>query len=269
MPGEFWQEAIAEVRSACPEFVFLAEAYWGKEPDLQRLGFDLTYEKLLYDALVARNPGWVKELLSRPPELMRRSLFFIENHDEPRAASVFEADENLAAMAMLLTLPGSVMVHQGQIEGSRKRIPIQLVRLPAEQPNEELKRGYEALLGCTTGAIFDTGAFQLWSSPDPAIVNFLRTDRERTVVYAGRIGGTALEFVRSEVDVTPAAAAAGATGIVMLKDLIGPAAILIDRIADRFTFTPKELTSGESRFCLFEVCRPEGVMAKRLSVETS
>lgn len=263
MPGEFWQEAIAEVRSTCPEFVFLAEAYWGKEPDLQRLGFDLTYEKLLYDALVARNAGWVKELLSRPEDVLRRSLFFIENHDEPRAASVFEADENLSAMAMLLALPGSVLVHQGQIEGFRKRLPIQLARPPAEQPNLELKQHYEALLGCTTGAVFDTGAFQSWSSPDPAIVSFLRTDDKQTIVYAGRIGSTASEFVRSEVDITPAAAAAGAADMVMIKDLLGSTAILIDRIADKYTFTPRELTAGNSRFCLFEVCKPDGVSASR------
>src|SRR5262249_28634724 len=196
MPGEFWHEAISEIKSACPEFVFLAEAYWGKELDLQRLGFDLTYEKLLYDALVARNAAWIKELLSRPVDLLQRSLFFIENHDELRAASVFETDENLAAMAMLLALPGSVLVHQGQMQGYRKKVPIQLTRqrVVSEQPNDELKQGYEALLRCTAGPVFDVGKFQVWSSRNPGIVNFLRTDGDRTVVYACQIGGTASEF---------------------------------------------------------------------------
>ena len=264
MPGEFWLEAIAEIKSICPEFVYLAEAYWGKEPDLQQLGFDLTYEKLLYDALVARNARWIKELLSRPADVLRHSLFFIENHDEPRAASVFEPEENLAAMAMLLTLPASVLIHQGQIEGFRKKIPIQLVRPAPEQPNQELKQGYEALLDRTKGALFDTGALEIWSSPDTAVVNFLRTDHERTVVYAGRIGGTASEFSRSEIDITPAAAAAGAGDIVMVKDLVGSTAILVDRIAGKYTFTPRELIGGKSRFCLFEVCRTDRLTGKRL-----
>src|SRR5262249_34296955 len=228
----------------------------GKELDLQRLGFDLTYEKLLYDALVARNAAWIKELLSRPVDLLQRSLFFIENHDELRAASVFETDENLAAMAMLLALPGSVLVHQGQMQGYRKKVPIQLTRqrVVSEQPNDELKQGYEALLRCTAGPVFDVGKFQVWSSRNPGIVNFLRTDGDRTVVYACQIGGTASEFSRSEIDLTPAAAAAGAADMLLLKDMRVPAALLVDRIGDRFTFAPKDLISDNSRFCLFEVC---------------
>src|SRR5215831_16748858 len=198
LPREFWAEAIAEIKSICPEFIFLAEAYWGKEPDLLGLGFDLTYEKSLYDALVARNAGWVKDLLSRPVDLLRRCLFFIENHDEARAASIFEPDENLAALAMLLALPGSVLVHQGQAEGFRKRLPIQLAgKTTAEEPDKRLQDAYAALLRCTADAVFEIGQFRLVATPDSSVVAFLRTSVEKTVVYAGQIGGESSRFLRT------------------------------------------------------------------------
>jgi hypothetical protein len=257
MPGEFWEEAIAEVRSSHPEFIFLAEAYWGKEPDLQRLGFDLTYEKQLYDSLVARNPGWVRELLSQPVDLLRRSLFFIENHDEARAASVFDTEENLAAMALLLALPGSVLIHQGQIEGFRQSLPIQLARrTPTEQPDVLLKSGYESLLKAVRGPVFDAGEFQLFSGCNPGIVSFFRKDAERVVVYAGQIGGAALEFGQSEIDVSAVATAAGASNILILKNLLNTTSIAVDKVAGRFTFMPKEIVQGNSRFCVLEASRP-------------
>ena len=53
-PTEFWEEAIAAVRRVAPEFLFLAEAYWGLEARLQSLGFDYTYDKNVRDALVER-----------------------------------------------------------------------------------------------------------------------------------------------------------------------------------------------------------------------
>jgi len=269
MPREFWAEAIAEIKSTCPEFIFLAEAYWGKEPDLQRLGFDLTYEKSLYDALVARNAGWVRELLSRPVDLLRRCLFFIENHDEARAASVFEAGENLAAMAMLLALPGSVLVHQGQAEGFRERLPIQAVgKTTTEEPDRRLQDAYATLLRCTADSVFEIGQFSLLSTSDPSVVAFLRSSIEKTVVYAGQIGGDASSFLRTEIDIGDAAIVAGAHGddndddVVILRNLLGSSSIAIHRMADRFTVMPGELMTSESRFVLFQVTRPDAASAE-------
>jgi hypothetical protein len=255
MPCEFWEEAISEVKSIFPNFIFLAEAYWGKEPELQRLGFDLTYEKLLYDALVARNAAWVRELLSRPVDLQRRSLFFIENHDEPRAASIFAPDENLAALAMLLTLPGSVLVHQGQIEGFRQKVPVQLARRTSwERGDTALKSGYEAILSVTNSPIYETGELDLLPSRDPGVVGFLRRSSDRIVGYAGYIGGKQPDFNQCEIDVS--AAAGEGVDRLTLKDLLGRGSITIDRIAGRFTFTPRELAQDGARFCLFEISGP-------------
>jgi glycosidase len=52
MRAEFWDVAIAEVKKIAPEFLFVAEAYWGTEWHLQQLGFDFAYDKRLYDKRV-------------------------------------------------------------------------------------------------------------------------------------------------------------------------------------------------------------------------
>src|SRR5207244_10657701 len=58
-PAEFWQAAIPAIKSEHPDFLFLAEVYWGLEPRLLSLGFDYKYDKTLYDVLVARDAAQV------------------------------------------------------------------------------------------------------------------------------------------------------------------------------------------------------------------
>ena len=70
-----------------PGFVFMAEAYWDLECELQQLGFDFCYDKRLYDRLVARRRGVDPRPPRRRPGYQSRLLRFIENHDEPRAAA--------------------------------------------------------------------------------------------------------------------------------------------------------------------------------------
>ncbi|MGH9702161.1 MAG: alpha-amylase family glycosyl hydrolase, partial [Candidatus Acidiferrales bacterium] len=50
---EFWSESI----SASPDFIWLAEVYWGMEQRLQNLGFDFTYCKGFYDLLRDERPA--------------------------------------------------------------------------------------------------------------------------------------------------------------------------------------------------------------------
>src|SRR5262249_25413883 len=45
--SEFWPETIRRVKAARPDFLFLAEVYWNLEWDLQQMGFDYTYDKVL------------------------------------------------------------------------------------------------------------------------------------------------------------------------------------------------------------------------------
>jgi len=145
--GEFWPGAIAAVKRISPTFLFMAEVYWGLESQLQSLGFDYTYDKSLYDDLVWRNHAWAQQrLLESPPEYMARSVHFIENHDEHRVAEKLAPDENVAAAAAILTLPGMRFLHEGQLTGAKIKIPVQLSRRPDEPVQADVQAGYEKLL---------------------------------------------------------------------------------------------------------------------------
>ncbi len=65
---------------------------------------------------------------------------FIENHDEPRAASSFPGAKGRAAAVTMLTLPGARLLHEGQFEGRTVRLPVFLGRRPTEAPDTDLPR---------------------------------------------------------------------------------------------------------------------------------
>jgi len=148
MDREFWTEAIAAVWRQQPDFLFLAEAYWGLESALQTLGFDFTYDKVLYDELVFRDPSAVTRHLleDSSPGFVQHSAHFLENHDEPRAAALFYPEEHRAAALLTLGLPGLRIVHEGQLTGARFRTSVQLNRRPSEPASDNLQKIYTALL---------------------------------------------------------------------------------------------------------------------------
>src|SRR5262249_21590587 len=158
----FWDEAIRAVKSERPDFTFLAEAYWGKEPRLIELGFELAYDKEMYDALRARDAALIRARLNRPVEVLKRSLHFIENHDEARAASIFERAENLAALAFLRSLPGAVLINEGQMEARRLKLAVQRATLPQESLDLSLRDDYEAIFRATSGGIFRNGELEVF-----------------------------------------------------------------------------------------------------------
>lgn len=161
-PSEFWPEAIAHVREKYGDFLFIAEAYWMKEGPLQDLGFDYTYDKALYDWLRAADAGAIfGYLASSPGFYQQKCLRFTENHDEPRAASVFGDEHNKTAALIMGTLPGARLYHEGQLEGFRIRCPVQLGRRPAEEVNPDLKTFYEKLLHAVNHEIFHRGRWTL------------------------------------------------------------------------------------------------------------
>ena len=77
--GEFWKEGIDATRKRHPGFLFVAEAYWNLEWDLQQLGFDYTYDKVLYDRLLREGATAVRDHLKADLEFQKRSVRFIEN----------------------------------------------------------------------------------------------------------------------------------------------------------------------------------------------
>ncbi|HEX7961532.1 MAG TPA: alpha-amylase family glycosyl hydrolase, partial [Terriglobales bacterium] len=126
---EFWQEAIESL----PGFIWMAEVYWNTEWLLQQLGFNFTYDKCFYDRLRDSAVHELRLHLAADQQYQRRSVRFLENHDEPRSQVAFE--NRLPAAAVLMsTLPGMHFYHEGQFDGRKRRIPVQLSRA-AEEPS--------------------------------------------------------------------------------------------------------------------------------------
>jgi hypothetical protein len=166
--GEFWEEAICAVRARQPGHLFIAEVYWNMEWDLQQLGFDYTYDKTLFDRLLREGAGSVRDHLRAEMDYQKHSLRFIENHDEHRAASsLTSAPWVYAASTVIATIPGMVMFHEGQFEGRRVKLPVQLTRRPREEEAPRMKVFFAHLLNIVASAPFKEGAWRLLM-PRPA-----------------------------------------------------------------------------------------------------
>lgn len=180
MPHEFWSEAIQAVKRVNPQFTFIAETYWSMEGQLQLLGFDYTYNKPLYEALchalhVGHAEGLMNFLRSLGNEYLSRSVHFLENHDEERAMNAFGEDRQRAAAVVLSTLPGVALVHQGQMEGWRERLPVQrVVPLQREPVNTALSNYYKHLLHATDLPVFRGGRMHVLYCSNPAIIAYAR-----------------------------------------------------------------------------------------------
>ncbi len=151
---EFWTDAIKRVKKEHPGFLFIAEAYWGYERKLQELGFDFTYDKALYDRLRDSPARDIRAYLATDEAYHHCAVHFIENHDEARAATAFGNGRALAAAAVVATIPGIWLCHDGQLEGCRTHLPVQLVREPQEEAVCEVVQFYEKLLpACQSSAL--------------------------------------------------------------------------------------------------------------------
>jgi len=161
--GELWSEAISHVRRTHPAFTFLAEAYWDLEGRLCDLGFDYAYDKQLYDLLVHDRPWDVQPHLLGLGAHTARRAHFLENHDEPRAASAVPADLHRAAALLTLGLPGMRFLHHGQLTGARRFARIQLGRRAPEPPDASLAALYDSLLAALAASSVGKGDAQLLS----------------------------------------------------------------------------------------------------------
>jgi hypothetical protein len=144
--GEYWTDVIGAVRAAHPHFLFIAEAYWDLEWTLQQLGFDHCYDKRLYDRLLHEGASSVQAHLEAAFDFQRRLVRFLENHDEPRAASELAPDRERAAAVVVGTMPGATLWHEGQFEGWRVRLPVFLGRRPSEPVDGDLRAFHIRLL---------------------------------------------------------------------------------------------------------------------------
>ncbi len=177
--SEFWPDTIAAIKKANPGFLFLAEAYWGTEPRLQALGFDFTYDKTVYDRLVQRDfAALQKYLFQTAPGALERGAHFLENHDERRIAGILNPAEHRAAALLILSLPGMRFLYEGELQGRRIQVPVQLGRWPKETANAEILALYQQLFGALKNSAVGRGDWKLLrpvASSDNAAQNFFAT----------------------------------------------------------------------------------------------
>jgi hypothetical protein len=142
---EFWPRAIEILREKNPYFIFLAEVYWGLEWRVQQMGFDYTYDQVLYDRLRWTMPADIKAHLKAERLYQKRSLRFIDNHNEPPSATAFGRERSIAAAAVISTLEGLRLYHYKQLEGVRVKPPIRYLKNECRN-DSELKKTYEKIL---------------------------------------------------------------------------------------------------------------------------
>ncbi|POX37327.1 alpha-amylase [Streptomyces sp. Ru73] len=161
--AEFWPTVLTAVRQQRPDLTFFAEAYWDLEWDLQQQGFDHCYDKRLYDRLLRERAASVLRHLQADLGYQRRLVRFLENHDEPRVASLLGPAEERAAAVAIATLPGATLWHEGQFDGRRTRLPVFLTRRPDEPPDTALRAFHEKLLAVVARSGMRTGHWELLS----------------------------------------------------------------------------------------------------------
>jgi len=158
---EFWEETTSAVKTIKPDFIFIAEAYWNLEWQLQQLGFDFTYDKKLTDRLLSAHAKEVREHLLAEETYQNKSLRFLENHDEERALSSFGFEKSKAAAVIISTIPGMTLFNDGQFEGKKIKLPIQLGREPEEKPNTELFSFYNKLMEISNSDVVKNGKWKM------------------------------------------------------------------------------------------------------------
>ena len=255
----FWPEAISRVRADHSEFTFMAEVYWDLEWTLQQQGFDYTYDKRLYDRLHAQDAVGARGHLHADPAFQKRSARFLENHDEPRAAAAFLPDVHQAAAVATFLIPGLRFFHEGEFEGRRKRLPMQLCRRPNEPIDATLRSFYDRLLVILRRSEVRDGTWQLlecrgaWegnSTWERFIVGYWTGADDRRLLTVVNYGPT-----QGQCYVTlPGSDLAGQTWV--LQDLLSPARY--ERFGTGLVSSGLYLDLGPWQAQVFEVVRKDG-----------
>jgi hypothetical protein len=206
--ADYWPEVIGAVRAAHPDFRFVAEAYWDLEWELQQQGFAYCYDKRLYDRLEHDSAEMMRLHLLADLAYQEKLIRFIENHDEPRAAATFFPDKHRAAAVTTMTQLGAKLLHEGQFEGRKVRLPVFLGRRPDELPDPDLQAFYTKLLKVTKATAFREGDWQLcertgWSD-NASFLNLVawcwRKEEERWLIIVNLSNKTSQALVHMPWD---------------------------------------------------------------------
>ena len=157
---EFWSEALETIREEYPDFTFIAEVYWGLEWEVQELGFDYTYDKILYDRLRFSSPQDIKGHLGAEHLYQMRSMRFTSNHDEEEPLKAFGRAKSLAASVIIATLPGARLFQFSQLLGRPARMPLQYVQ-DWFAKDDEVFAYYQKLLNIASAPAFHGGQWSL------------------------------------------------------------------------------------------------------------
>lgn len=159
---DFWDEVIPAVKRQHPDSVFIAEVYWDMEYLMLQQGFDFTYDKRLYDRVVEGFVHLIHAHLLADVDYQARQVRFIENHDEPRAAFTLGVERQQIGALLIATLPGAVLLHDGQFTGRKVKLPVQINRQPDEPVDLTLEAFYRMLLAETRHPIYQQGKWRLF-----------------------------------------------------------------------------------------------------------
>jgi len=159
---EFWQDVIPQIKQQRPDFIFIAEVYWGMNYALHQQGFDFTYDKTMYDRLRSGDVNGIYAHLGADVSFLNKNIRFIENHDEPRVAEEFGIDKSRPAAVLISTIPGATLLHDGQFIGRKVKLPVQINRQPYERKYPALERFYMRLLREVDNDVYREGNWQLF-----------------------------------------------------------------------------------------------------------
>jgi Alpha amylase, catalytic domain len=153
IPYDFWAEALPALRAAVPRrLLFLAE--WG-DPEIHRVGFDLTYAWESYDRLKnvwkgAPASGFVQAEMMDLPKLPAGGMRmrFSTNHDktawdDPPVAIFGPGAAARAAYVAVALLPGRPLLYNGQeVESPQKLGLFEREAIVWDQPHEAQAREF-------------------------------------------------------------------------------------------------------------------------------
>lgn len=209
---EPWAEILTAVRAVRPGFVFLAEAYWDTEWQLQQLGFDYCYDKRLHERILEQDAEGLRAHLGGSLQFQSGLVRFAENHDEVRVAAALDRQWQRLAAVFVTTLPGARLLHDGQLTGARQKLPVQLGRRVDEPSDEDLRAFYRALLREVAHDVYHEGEWAPCATPH---------DGRHLMGWTWRLGAE-----RRLVVANPTRRRA--SGFVTLDDLDGDVVVLDD-----------------------------------------
>ena len=156
-----WKLLVSEAVNVHSGFIFIGEVYWDMEWEMMQEGFHYCYDKRLYDRLLEGTPENVRQHLTADVSYQSRLLRFLENHDEPRAATIEPIDRHMTLALAALTLPGIRLLHDGQRDGRKVKVPVFLGRRQHEVANDEISRSYERLINLLKSEVIRNGEWSL------------------------------------------------------------------------------------------------------------